>query len=537
MSRLGDWQSREPLSAEQPALPDARLRARWRSTALLAGAVIVAILAAYAETAGTIVATWWRSQTFAHGFLILPISGWLIWIRREALLRMAPAPAPAAALVVAGAGFAWLLAHWADVLVIQQLVLVAMIPLTAIALLGLRVARAITFPLAYLIFAVPMGAFLVAPMQDVTAAFTVKALQLSGIPVLWEGRYITLPTSRWEVAEACSGVRYIIASVAVGALYAYLTYRSRWKRLAFIAVAALVPIVANGIRAYSIVLMGHVFGSEVARGVDHIIWGWIFFGMVILLMFWVGSFWRDPDEEIGTGGALRRPADGTPVGGDRRAAATLVMTAIAVLAAATVWPAVALTGAQDGSDGAPIAAALPAAHGDWTGPLPSATPWEPMFPSGDVRAHRQYRRGDQSVDVLLIGYRQQRQGEEMISTQNHVFDGRFWRRRGESQEAVLLPGGRTLEVHETRMDSPLDSRVVWSWYVVGRHPTASPVEGKIREAWSRLTGEAELSYVVMLATPYDFRPEEGREVLRAFIRDLPRIAVPGALLQREGSRP
>ena len=76
--------------------------------------------------------------------------------------------------------------------------------------------RRILFPLAYLLFAVPLGDFLVGPLQDVTAVFTVWALQLTGIPVYLEGRFFYIPTGAFEVAEACSGIRYLIASLALG---------------------------------------------------------------------------------------------------------------------------------------------------------------------------------------------------------------------------------------------------------------------------------------------------------------------------------
>jgi exosortase len=133
-----------------------------------------------------------------------------------------------------GLGFSWLLADLAEVQVVRQYAFVLMIPFTVWAVLGTRVARAITFPLVFLIFAVPFGEFLLPPLMQFTADFTVTALQLTGIPVYREGLYFTIPTGSWSVVEACSGLRYLIASITLGSLYAYLTYRS-WKyRVAFV---------------------------------------------------------------------------------------------------------------------------------------------------------------------------------------------------------------------------------------------------------------------------------------------------------------
>ena len=96
------------------------------------------------------------------------------------------------------------------------------------------------FPLAFMLFAVPVGEFLVPPMMEFTADFTVAAIRLTGIPVFREGLFFTLPTGAWSVVEACSGVRYIIASLTLGCLYAYLSYVSYLKRSNFYSVCFVV---------------------------------------------------------------------------------------------------------------------------------------------------------------------------------------------------------------------------------------------------------------------------------------------------------
>src|SRR4029453_4693921 len=125
--------------------------------------------------------------------------------------------------------------------------------------------------------------------------FTVTALRLSGIPVYREGTFFTIPSGNWSVVEGCSGLRYLIASITVGTLYAYLTYQKLWKRGLFFAFSVIVPIISNGMRAYMIVMIAHLSDMKLALGVDHLIYGWGVFGGVILLLFWAGSFWRDDD--------------------------------------------------------------------------------------------------------------------------------------------------------------------------------------------------------------------------------------------------
>ena len=152
-----------------------------------------------------------------------------------------------------------------------------------IAILGREVAKAIMFPLGFLLLGVPMGEALIPPLMEWTADFTVAALQLSGIPVFREGLLFRDPSGNWSIVEGCSGVRYLIASFTVGVLFAYLSYRRAWKRLLFAAMSIIVPIIANGLRAYLIVMIAHLSNNQLAHGVDHFIYGWVFFGLVMLL--------------------------------------------------------------------------------------------------------------------------------------------------------------------------------------------------------------------------------------------------------------
>jgi exosortase len=141
-----------------------------------------------------------------------------------------------------------------------------MLVLAVPAVLGWEVARALTFPLLFLFFAVPFGDFAMPKLMDWTAQVTVLGLRLTGIPV--HSRRPALRDSHWQLVgvEACSGVRYLIASVTVGTLFAYLTYHSARKRRAiFICVSVAVPIVANWGRAYMIVMLGHLSGNKLGR--------------------------------------------------------------------------------------------------------------------------------------------------------------------------------------------------------------------------------------------------------------------------------
>ena len=273
----------------------------WRRAVLTLALVLIWLGFWYRQTGLSMVGIWIRSETFTHCFLIPPISLWLAWRMRPELARMTPAPNAWFMLPIAAAGLVWLAGQLAAVNALTHLALVALVVLTVPAILGARVAWALAFPLGFLFFAAPVGEFVMPQMMEWTADFAVLAVRLSGVPVFRDGLQFVIPSGNWSVVEACSGVRYLIASVTVGTLFAYLNYTTFKRRLIFVGISILVPVVANWLRAYMIVMLGHLSGNKIAVGVDHLIYGWVFFGVVIMAMFAIGARWREdlPAEAAG----------------------------------------------------------------------------------------------------------------------------------------------------------------------------------------------------------------------------------------------
>jgi exosortase/archaeosortase family protein len=202
-----------------------------------------------------------------------------------------------------------------------------MVEVLFLAILGWRLWFALLGPLLYLYFLVPFGEFLTPKLQDMTAWFSRIGLDLLGIPAYVDGYIIEIPEGTFFVAEACAGLRFLIASIAFGALYSLLMYRSPVRRTLFIGVSIIVPIVANGIRALGIVVLGHVLGSAEAGAADHVLYGWIFFSIVILMLIGLGlPFREDGEPERATASPM------TPNAGAARTG-MLAGVAVAVLAA------------------------------------------------------------------------------------------------------------------------------------------------------------------------------------------------------------
>ncbi|WP_187275945.1 exosortase A [Parahaliea aestuarii] len=463
-----------------------------RHTWYWAGAAVAGywavVLWLFRDTARGIEDIWARSDTFAHGYLILPIAAWLVYRQRAALRVLVPAPSAVGLLLMVPVALLWLAAFLVDVNVVSQLALVALLVTGTWAILGTQVVRWIAFPLGFLFLAVPVGEGLIPPLQEFTAFATVRMVELSGVPVYREGMFFSLPSGNWRVVEACSGVRYLIASFTLGVLYAYLNYTHWGKRALFAVVSLLLPIVANALRAYLIVMLGHVSNGELAAGVDHLIYGWVFFGVVMLLLFWVGSFWMDPPAPapiprvgVASGGA-------TPAG--------LLLTGL--LAVAIAWsPWWLVAGRFPVGGAAQGVAAVEGAAGaaiDW--------PWEPRSDGAD-RIVRSVHAGADRQLYFEIQQFPPVPGVEAAVHFRELNPASSQREVRDLRSRQVQAGNRTLTVQEAQITDQGQRMRIWYWYRIGDFSTGSATLVKVLELWQRLLPNGQGTERLVLVAPDD----------------------------------
>lgn len=496
-----------------------RLPPAWRHVLPLVLLVLGTVLVAYRDTAAAMVTIWSRSDTFAHAFLVLPIVLWLVWLRRHELAALRPQPCAWMLLPMAGIALIWLLGDLASVNSVTQLAMTALLVLSVPALLGMRVAHTIMFPLAFLFFAVPIGEFLLPQLMGWTADFTVLALRASGIPVFREGMQIVIPSGNWSVVEACSGMRYLIASFMVGTLFAYLNYRAAMRRWTFVGIAIVVPIVANWVRAYLIVMIGHLSGNKLAAGVDHLIYGWLFFGVVIGLMFAIGAWWSEPEVSI-----RPRPDDTVQPARPRRIEALWATAAAALIL--MVAPHLALHSIGDVPSAAPPElASLDRLSGGWQSSSQTVATWKPAFQNPVSELNSAYALNGLNVGVYIGYYRQQDYQRKLVSSENELVksNDRLWIRTGPLGNDVLEMAGEMLTVRSAALRGPAPSGApeqrlrVWQLYWVGGKLTASDHWAKVYAAVDRLLGRGDDAAVIVVYT------EEGqaggaRALLESFTR-------------------
>lgn len=474
-----------------------QLPKQWGKPILALFFLTLGSIFAFWDSWHSIVKIWWNSDTYAHGFLVAPISLWLIVSRRNQYKDLWPRPSYLALFILLGFGFVWLAASLTHVLVVEQWALVGLLICAYWVILGNQVYAKMLFPILFLFLMVPFGEDFVPFLMEFTATFVVNLLRLTGISVYREGLHFTLTSGNWSVVDACSGIRYLIASFTLGAVYAYLNYSSNKKRLIFMLAAVLVPILANGLRAYMIVMIGHLSDMKLATGVDHIIYGWVFFGLVMLLLFYIGSFWQDPFPVVEDSNSI---GNFSAQNGYHNFWPMLLITLLGLM----IWPVAATQMLARQATHVEIPASLISQAGlgmdhspDWG--------WQPQFNGVVAEAHHYLNDGDSVVAMYLANFGDESQGGELVNSQNVLLSqkNKDWRMMRTAKAQVAWSNQPT-DVDESVLSSGRRDLLVWRWYRVGSTNTANTYYAKWLQLLKRVSGDAspELLIVIYAEAPH-----------------------------------
>ena len=486
-------------------------RKEWRDAVLLLIIAFIALAVLFRQTFAGMISLW-QYGAYSHGYLIFPISAFLIWRRRDVLSCVQPSASFLAVLAAAGLAFVWIVGELANANLIRQMAVVALVPVLICAVLGVNVARVLLFPLGFLFFAVPAGSSLIPLLQDFTAWFTVSGLHLTGIPAVLEGRRIFISSGVWEVAEACSGLRYLISSISLGTLFAYLIYRSWIRRALFLAASIVVPIIANGVRAYSIVVLAHKVNPDLAVGIDHIIYGWIFFAFIMLLLFMVGLRWQEAGLKQKTSPILVTSQQlNSKAHVSQLWRVFVTVTAILIMISASI----AAGRLQNGVSPIPVAS-LPEMTAPWYLVRTAESDSWLKLPNADLTQTGSFTDGQHVVKLAIVFFVSQPAQPSLINSVNEQLGGPGWTELEERPRKTSL-NQRSLSVAEDIFTNRSNNRMSWSWYWVDNQFTSSSSKARLLRAKARLLRHSPLTARIVLLTQSD-SVSEGSAVLNDFLR-------------------
>ncbi len=465
---------------------------------LLALVLLLAWIGVFGQVVVNAVLVWAENDIYTLSFFVVPTVVWLIWRLRHRWL----AEMPKSQYVVGGGllvlvGLIHLVGMASELQVLSHFAAFASLPAVLWIVLGYQVIRRMWFPLCFLMFCVPVGEELVPLLQGWTTDLAVPILKVFNIPVFREGLFIEIPSGRFVVAEACSGIRFFVASILCGVLYAYLSYRCISKRILFCSLVVLFPILANALRVVGIVMIGHWFGMNHASGFDHLLFGWGFFGLVMACLILLGEVLRSPHDKLVKEQVLSL-SHLEKQRWEHFNAWPAALFVCVILVVILVWQQVILR--------VPVLAQESDKLKHFESfiimqPL-SEDSWRPQY----VRSSHQLTgvsTKDPSIDVHVFWYTDSRLGEgELISSLNRLVDSGQW---------VLVSTDRVASLHENAFTAVLleissargERRWVTYWYEVGGAQLMNPVAVKLWQAWLLLIGKSDAGALVALSSSSD----------------------------------
>lgn len=440
---------------------------RFRAPLLILPLAIATLL--IWPTLSQILTVWLDDGTYSHGFLLVMVCAWLLWRRRE---QMALLPArtwwpalPLTALLAA----AYLVALLAAVEVLQRLLVLPLYLSITAAMIGPTRTRAVLFPVSLLLLALPVWGLLIPLLQNMAVVVVSALLDWQEIPARIQGNRIRIPAGHFEIAQGCSGLRYLLVSAIFALLWGHLYLRRHRHTLFFLGVALLAALLVNWVRIYLLILIGHYTEMESALIQDHNNFGWYLFAVTLLPLVILGRSLPRKESAATDTATTRVSASDDP-------SPPFVMTTLLVLLllAPLPWRAPA--------DGSVRVFTLdpPLAEAPWQLQRPDPGSWQPAYQGLDREWHLQYTKDRRSYRLYLGWYERQHAGAELYRPVNTLIP-EGWRDAG---AAAPCPDNALCQ----RVERQGQQHVVMSWHLINRQPVTSRLAGKWQQLLAQFSG-------------------------------------------------
>lgn len=488
----------------------------WRSASLVLFALLLFVLLFNYQTVEYLAGLWGQlfDGEYAHGYLVLGISGYLIWHERKSLKALTPCPSSYALAGVLVSCLLMLASTMVSVETAQALSLLLLVMSVVWLVLGTRLALKLAFPVLFIAFALPIWFPLSPILQGITADAVFWIARLANIPAYREYNVITLPAGSLSIEEACSGLRYLMAALTLGALYARLNYTSQIARGLVVVVSVLAAIVGNIIRVYVVVYLAYKTDMQHPWVADHLNLGWYIFGAIMLLLLLIDAWLHSKFSKQ----ALQVPEELPVLPVTEHLCRKPGLTRLLIPGLVTIL----LTGSipamqwrmsnQADFDATNVLVVLPDGEAGWSGPYAPVTSWRPIF-HGAVETLQSYSMNGESVQVYIGYYPAQRQGRELINVLNRISDNRVWTPVYSHPQVRTIRGRPVLE--QLIKDKKGTRLVVWFWYEVAGQPVTSNIKAKLLQVLGLFNGKPGAS-VVAIASSWSENLSSTQKILDEF---------------------
>ncbi len=319
----------------------------WRQPFLVWLLLVVGaglLYAAFHTGLHAMVRVWGDLEEYSFGYMVPAITAFLIWQRKDKLERLPFEGSwlgPAA--VVAGT-FLLMLANLSTVTVVEQYAFLLTLFGLVLALTGWTAFRVILVPLCILMFMIPLPFFMINQLSEVlqliSSELGVMVIRACDISVFLDGNVIDLGVYKLQVADACSGLRYLFPLMTLGFIAAYLFNAPLWQRVVVFLSTIPLTVGMNSLRIGIIGVTVNIWGIQMAEGFLHFFEGWIIFMACMLLLLaemWLLLKFARPRRTLREAFVLEPPAPVPPGAIEReRTVPRALWVALGLLALAAV---------------------------------------------------------------------------------------------------------------------------------------------------------------------------------------------------------
>ncbi|WP_426369342.1 exosortase [Pseudocolwellia sp. HL-MZ7] len=239
-----------------------------------------------------ILATLWRHSfddgTYSHAYLIPIITLYLYFkLSANGLLAYRESISYVSLALLIGSGFLLFVTSNAQISIGYWLSFLAVLTFGVMSLF--RFNWYVLFPTLFLIFIFPLWGLLTEVLQAISVTAVTYMMSFTGIPTYVEAQYITIPAGVFEIADGCSGLRYIIVSLAISTLFIFMYINNTKKAATFLTVAILGALLTNWIRITALILIGEYTDMQSSLMEDHNTFGWYLYIPFMFLLFMWGN--------------------------------------------------------------------------------------------------------------------------------------------------------------------------------------------------------------------------------------------------------
>ena len=254
----------------------------------------------YAGILKGLISQWWNDPDYGHGFFVPLFSGYILWHERERWRNAEIKPSNFGLVVMLGAVGLLLVGSLGAELFISRISMLGLLAGMILFLGGWNLLRAVSFPLSYLILMIPFPVIIynqiTFPLQLLASRLATTGLDLVHVPVLRDGNILVMSNYSLEVVEACSGIRSLMALIALAVAYGYLVEPRRPVRYILVLLMIPIAIVTNAIRIMGAGMLAHRYGPATAEGFLHEFSGWVIFvsavGLLLLCHLLLARIWK-----------------------------------------------------------------------------------------------------------------------------------------------------------------------------------------------------------------------------------------------------